>query len=237
MTPTEELEQRSDEWRQARVGCVTASGVGDLVSRNKPKKGQTIGEYSAKRANYFDAIVAERMTGRPQDWKEVWSLTQRSELEPEARDCYTFYTGNEVQLVGFVQHPEIENAGASPDGLITVDGMLEIKCLDPKNHLKLFEGDLSVMYEYLPQMDFGLACTGRQWCDFLSYCPWMKEERFKSFIQRVPRDEQRISSLETSVREFLAEVDAKVQRILATGNGRSVLTQQLEESLAVESHV
>lgn len=237
MIDTEGLIQRSDEWRDARCGCVTASSVSDIVARNKPKKGQTVGEYSARRANYFDAIVAERMTGKPQDWKEVWSLTQRSELEPEARDCYSFYSGNEVQLVGFVQHPKIGNAGASPDGLIDADGMLEIKCLDPKNHLKLFEGDESIMREYLPQMDFGLACTGRQWCDFLSYCPWMKEERFKSFIQRVPRNEKRIASLEISVEEFLAEVDAKIGRLLAIAAGKTPLEVVLEKSLAVASEM
>lgn len=208
MIATEELEQRSEAWREARVGCVTASGVGDIVKQNKN------GSWSAKRANYLDAIVAERMTGKPQDWKEVWSLTQRSEMEPEARACYTFYTGNEVQLVGFVQHPSIPWAGASPDGLINDDGMLEIKCLDAKNHIKLIEGDESIMYEYLPQMNFGLGCTGRQWCDFLSYCPAMKDEELKSFVRTVHRSEDGISMLESTVREFLAEVEAKVAKVM-----------------------
>lgn len=230
---TEQLEQRSDAWREARVGCVTASGVGDLVKQNKN------GSWSAKRANYLDAVVAERMTGKPQDWKEVWSLTQRAELEPEARACYTFYTGNECQVVGFVQHPTIEMAGASPDGLIGDDGMLEIKCLDPKNHLKLFEGDESIVQEYMPQMVFGMACTKRHWCDFESYCPTMKDEELRSYIHRVPRNEKAILDLEKSVKDFLAEVDAKVERIKAAMMGRSPLELTLAKSInhLEKSHV
>lgn len=202
------LEQRSEEWRLARCGSVTASKVADIVRTNKN------GSFSAKRQNYFDLLVAERLTGRPQDWKEVRSLTERAELEPDARACYTFYTGRECQIVGFIQHPTIVNAGCSPDALVGDSGMLEIKCLDPANHVKLLAGDESVLMEYLPQMHFGLACTERQWCDFLSYCPAMKDEDLKSYIRRVPRADEGIAMLENSVREFLAEVDNRVAEIL-----------------------
>lgn len=201
------FEQRSIEWRMARVGCVTASKVADIVRTNQN------GKFSAKRASYFDMIVAERMTGKPQDWKEVRSLTERADMEPEARACYTFYTGEEVTLVGFIQHPTIENAGASPDGLIGDDGMLEIKVLDPANHVKLLAGDESVMHEYLPQMQFGMACAGRAWCDFLSYCPTMKDAALKDFRRRVPRDDKNIAELEFEVERFLACVDEKVQAL------------------------
>lgn len=207
MTDTAQLEQRSLDWRMARCGAVTASKVGDIIKTNQN------GKFSAKRANYFDAILAERMTGKPQDWKEVASLTARADMEVDARACYTFYTGTACDLVGFVQHPTIPNAGASPDAILGQDGMLEIKCLDPANHIKLLSGDASVMHEYLPQMQFGLACTERAWGDFMSFCPTMKDEGHRKFIRRVLRDDPNIAAIESAVRTFLAEVDRQVEAL------------------------
>jgi hypothetical protein len=210
---TAELEQRSLEWRMARCGAVTASKVSDVIKTINGGKA-----YSAKRANYLDMIVAERITGKPQDWKEVKSLTDRAEMEPDARACYSFYTGNEVSLVGFVQHPSIERAGASPDGIVRRSGMIEIKCLDAGNHLKLFSGDDSVMLEYLPQVHFGMACTGRKWCDFVAFNPTMPEE-IKMFRRRIERDEKVIAAIESEVRKFIAEVDTRVAHIFSRNGG------------------
>src|SRR6266576_4528300 len=206
---TEELLQRSPEWRQSRAGHVTASKVGDLLKTNRN------GAYSAKRANYFDLIVAERVTGKPQDWKEIRSLEERAKLEPAARAWYTLMTGNDVEEVGFIKHPTIEFSGASPDGLLKKSGGLEIKCLDAGNHLKLFSEDtrIAVLTEYLPQVHFGMACTGRKWWDLIAFNPTMPES-MRMFRQTIKRDEKIIAAIELAVREFLAEVDAKVRRIL-----------------------
>lgn len=206
------LEQRSEEWRLARCGSVTASRVADLIKINKN------GSFSAKRAAYFNELVAERITKRPQDWKEIRSLTERAELEPDARACYSFYTGNEVEIVGYVKHPKIENAGASPDGLIGRDGMIEIKALDAANHVRLLAGDDSVMFEYLPQVHFGMACTKRKWCDFVAFNPTMPED-MKLYRRTIERDEICITEIEKAVRQFLAEVDARVAEILQARAG------------------
>lgn len=230
MIDTTQLEQRSEEWRLARTGCVTASRVGDLIKTIKS------GNFSAKRANYFNEIVAERITGRPQDWKEIKSLTDRAEMEPDARACYLFYTGSEVETVGFVPHPAIERAGASPDGLIRTDGMIEVKCMDATNHIRLVSGDDSVMDEYLPQVYFGMACTGRTWCDFVAFNPTMPEE-LKLFVRRFERDEKEITRIEAGVIAFLAEVDARVNQILARTRGESPLVNALEASLAMAKGV
>lgn len=213
MIKTEDLEQRSDAWRIARCGAVTASRVSHVIKTINGGKA-----YSAKRANYLDMIVAERITRQPQDWREVRSLTDRAEMEPDARACYSFYTGNEVSLVGFVQHPSIERAGASPDGTVRKSGMIEIKCLDAGNHLKLLSSDDSVMLEYLPQVHFGMACTGRKWCDFVAFNPTMPEE-MKMFRRRIDRDESLIAAIEAEVRKFIEEVDARVAQLR---NGHSL---------------
>lgn len=203
--------QRTDAWRQDRCGKVTASRVGDIIKTINGGKA-----YSAKRANYFNELVAERLTNKPQDWKEVKSLTDRAEMEPQAVACYEFYSGYRVDLSGFIQHPEIEFAGSSPDGLIQKDGGLEIKCLDGGNHVKLF-GDRpeDVMDEYLPQVNFNMACTGREWWDFIAFNPHMPEH-MKMFRRTIRRDENCIKLLETAVIEFIAEVDQRVALLMKT---------------------
>lgn len=198
--------QRTPEWYQARCGRATASRIVDIITRTRNGWGHA-------RAKYLDQLVAERLCGRPQDMRRIKSLDDRADLEPEARAAYSFYTDNEIELVGFIPHPTIENAGASPDGLVNSDGMLEIKALDAANHHKLFAGDLSPLEDYLPQVHFGMACTERKWCDLVAYCPIMPEE-LKMFRQPIQRDDDLITRLESAVKEFLAEVDAKVAMLM-----------------------
>lgn len=204
---SEQFEQGTLEWRMDRVGFATASRIADIVKTNQN------GKHSAKRAKYFDELVAERLTGQPQDWKEVASLEARKALEPEARAAYTFDTGAEVAETGFIKHPTIEWAGASPDGLVKRSGMVEIKCFDAANHFKLFDERAdSVIGEHLPQVYFGMACTGRTWCDFVAFNP-TAPPMLKLFIKRFERDEAKIALLETAVKEFLAEVGERVLKL------------------------
>lgn len=223
------MEQRTPEWYQARCGKVTASRIADVVARTQ--KG-----WGAARGKYMDQLVAERLSGRPQDMRNVRSMTDRAEMEPEARIAYEFYTDRSIELVGFVPHPSIDNAGASPDGNVSVDGGVEIKCLDAANHTKLLLGDDSPMLDYQPQMDFQMACTGNRWVDFVAYCPIMPEV-LKLIVNRVDRSDDRITKIEVEVVQFLAEVDAKVQQVLGRSNGKSSLTVALEQSLAEKTHV
>lgn len=208
--------QRTKEWHQQRCGKATGSRVSDVIARTQ--KG-----WGAARAKYMKQLVAERLCGHPQEKRAVKSMDDRSDLEPEARAAYSFYTGNEVELVGFVDHPTILNAGSSPDGLVSHDGMIEIKCFDSDKHVDLLSGDDSALLDHLPQVHFELACTGRQWCDLAAYNPIMPEE-LKLFIRRIERDADVIEKLETIVKEFLEEVDARVQKVLAlaTNGGRHV---------------
>src|SRR5688572_8719913 len=121
------MEQRSPEWFAARCGKVTASRIGDMLARTQ--KG-----WGAPRKHYLNALVGERLTGRPSPQRVVASMERRLELEPEARTAYEFYSDNDVTEVGFIDHPTIPFAGCSPDGLIGDDGGLEIKNCDPATH-------------------------------------------------------------------------------------------------------
>jgi hypothetical protein len=226
------LTQRTRDWFQARCGFATASKAFDITTRNKN------GAWSAKRTNYLYHVVAERLTGFPQGMRYVRSLEERSDLEPEARRAYAFYFDRDIREVGFIHHPTIEKAGASPDGYIEHDGLLEIKALDAAQHIKLLEegpAAQDILDEYWPQVDFGMSCTDKSWCDFVSYCPFMKDEELRLYVRTRHRDENRIIILDDMVKEFLEEVDAKADQIRRRGvNGKEAsLLAELTGSIGI----
>jgi predicted phage-related endonuclease len=134
-----------------------------------------------------------------------------TETEPEARDAYCFYQGVTVDQVAFVPHPKIDQAGASPDGLVGDDGLVEIKCPNTATHLETLLGQ-AVPAKYADQMQFQMACTGRKWCDFVSYDPRMPEH-MRLFVRRVQRDDARINHLETEIASFLFEMAVKLSEL------------------------
>src|SRR5689334_15414530 len=136
-----------------------------------------------------------------------------TETEPEAREAYSFRQDVDVVEVGFVDHPQIEMSGASPDGLIGEDGLLELKCPQTATHIATLLGQ-SVPAKYLTQIQWQLACTGRAWCDFASYDPRLPES-MRLFVQRVQRDDDEIKRLEALVVDFLGEVDETVAKLRA----------------------
>lgn len=222
------MEQHTQKWWDDRRGKATASRMGDLTRKLKR------GGWGADRDNYLREKVAERVTGRNRDRKKVASLDHRLELEPDARAEYEFCYECEVTTVGFIDHPRIPNAGASPDGLVGSEGGLEIKCLDSQGHIDLILAG-GIDEDYVLQCLFGMACTGRQWWDFVAYCPEMPPEG-RLWVQRVERDEAKIADLESAVIEFLAEVDEKVAQVKSLMRGSTPLEQALESSIASLVH-
>jgi hypothetical protein len=200
------------------------------MARNKPKKGQDVGEWSARRYNYLAEKVAERVTGKPRDRRKIASLDERLELEPDARAAYEFYNDTTIELVGFVDHPRIPFAGCSPDGLVGADGGVEIKCCDSPAHIETITA-AAIDPDYLYQIHFNMACTERLWWDFVAFNPEMPEEG-KLWVKRIERDDIMIAKIEKEVIEFLAEVDQKVEQVMATLKGSTPLEAALSESLA-----
>lgn len=198
------IEQGSPEWLALRCGKVTASKIADMLAKTKTGWG-------AGRANYRAQLVAERLTGMVAETYSNAAMEWGTEKEAEARDAYSFYQGADVELVGFVPHPTIVMSGASPDGRVGADGMVEIKCPNTATHIETLLGG-EVPGKYRLQMMWQLACDGRRWCDFVSYDPRMPED-MRLFVRRIERDDARIAELETEVRAFLAEVDETVARL------------------------
>ena len=196
--------QGSPEWFAARCGCVTASRVADVVAKTKSG-------YSTSRANYAAQLIAERLTGEVAESFTNAAMQWGTATEPEARLNYEFMVNASVIEVGFVEHPSIADAGASPDGMVGDDGLVEIKCPNTATHIDTLLGG-SVPAKYETQMQWQMACTGRQWCDFVSFDPRLPEA-MRLFIQRVNRDDARIKELESEVVGFLTEIRAKVDAL------------------------
>lgn len=198
------MEQRSDEWFSARLGKVTASRIADVVARTKTGWG-------ASRKNYMAELVAERLTGVRADGFVSAAMQWGTDMEPEARTAYEFYRDATVVEVGFMPHPTIAHSGASPDGLVGDDGLVEIKCPGTSAHIDTLLG-ATVPEKYVMQMQWQMACSGRLWCDFVSYDPRLPES-MRVFCDRIKRDDEQIASLEAAVTEFLAELQRTVDQL------------------------
>lgn len=203
----EQIEQGSPEWLALRVGKVTGSRVADMMKKLKD------GKPAASRKDYAFDLALERLTGESQshDLSNVKWVQDGKEREPEARDLYAFMRGVEVQQIGFATHDTVPMFGASPDALVGEDGLLEIKCPKPKTHLEYLLAGVAPE-DYTPQMDAEMACTGRKWCDFVSYHPAFPAQS-QLFVVRYFRNDERIAELEREVVKFNAEVDEIVRQI------------------------
>ena len=196
--------QGSAEWLAARAGCLTASAIADMLAKTKT------GE-AASRANLRARLVAERLTGIPQDGFSNAAMQWGNEQEPFARAAYEIHSGNLVDQTGLVMHPSIPYAGASPDGLVDDCGLVEIKCPNTATHIKyLLSGD--VPKEYQPQMLWQMECTERKWCDFVSFDPRMPSH-LQLFVVRFDRDEGRLNDVRAEAVKFLAEVDSMINQL------------------------
>jgi putative phage-type endonuclease len=199
-----EIIQGSTEWFAIRCGLVTASKVADVVAKTKSGP-------SASRATYMGQLIAERLTGTVQESFTNAAMQWGTEREPDARAAYEFRTDATVEQVGFVVHPTITMSGASPDGMVAADGLVEIKCPNTSGHIETLLGR-AVPGKYLTQVQWQLASTGRKWCDYVSFDPRLPES-MSLFVKRVHRDDRMIQDLETQVIEFIAEMDRKLAEL------------------------
>jgi hypothetical protein len=198
------MQQQSPEWFAARCGKVTASRVADIIAKTKTG-------YSASRENYLAQLVCERMTQKPAESYSNAAMQWGTDQEPFARAAYEANKDVLVEEVGFVVHPTIEGAGASPDGLVGVFGLVEIKCPNTATHIQTLL-DQKVPEKYNTQMQWQMACTGRHWCDFVSFDPRMAEG-LQLFIKRVEYDPIYVAHLEKEVINFLMDVEDKIQQL------------------------
>lgn len=200
------MTQGTPEWHAQRCGKITASRLGDLLAKTKSGWG-------ASRANYLAELVAERMTGVVADSYVTAAMAWGHAQEEAARAAYSFHVNQDVVTIDFVDHPEIARSGASPDGLVGDDGLVEIKCPNTATHIATLRG-AEIAQGYRFQMQWQMACTGRVWCDFVSFDPRLPEE-LQLHVRRVRRDDRLIAELEREVRAADAEVEATIAELRA----------------------
>jgi len=198
-------EQRTPEWFAERLGKITASRIADVVGKTKS------GGYGAARKNYMAELLCQRLTGQQEEKFTSAAMQHGTDTEPAARAMYMLETGADVTETGFIPHPSIAMSGASPDGLVGEDGLIEIKCPNTATHLEFLQSR-KPKHEYLLQMQWQMACTGRQWCDFVSYDDRLPEKLAYRCI-RVPRDDKLIAELEEEAVKFLNELDETVRQL------------------------
>ena len=194
--------QGTPEWLAGRAGRVTASMISAVLM--KPE--------TAGYRDYQAQLVAEILTGKPQgsDYTNV-HMQFGTETEPLARSAYEAETGFSVDEVGLCIHPTIDRSGASPDGLVSNSGLVEIKCPKVATHLAYLIAGV-VPAGYKNQMMWQMACTGRDWCDFVSFRPDLPEH-LQLFLIRFHRDQKEIDKLEIAVNAFLATVDEMIKKL------------------------
>lgn len=198
------MEQLSPEWFAARLGKVTASRVADVLATRK-------GQESTVRAKYKMQLVTERLTNMKTDTYMNQAMQDGIDREPTAREIYEHLKNVKVIETGFVNHHTIEMAGASPDGLVGDDGIIEIKCpIETTHTTNLLEKKLPSKYK--PQVQFQLASTKRRWCDFISFNPNF-EPRLQLSVVRVERDDEYIEKIEFEILKFLAEVELLINEL------------------------
>jgi putative phage-type endonuclease len=193
------IEQGTDRWFEQRLGKVTASRIADVLM--KPS--------TAGFQNYKAQLICERLTGERSETFTSAAMQHGTETEPQAAAIYQLSTGVAVEEVGFIEHPNIKMSGASPDRLVDGDGLLEIKCPQKTKHIKNLLGE-KIDRAYLLQMQWQMACTERDYCDFVSFNPEFPFEMRLS-IQTIYRDDAKIAEIEEAVKSFnsivLNEID------------------------------
>lgn len=197
--------QGSEAWLLQRAGHCTASRFKDVLARIKN------GE-AAIRRNYRTQLVTERLTGRPCESYTNAAMEWGTNTEPFAREAYEAITGAWVDPAPFMPHPEIKWVGASPDGLIGDDGMIEIKCpYQSTVHVEALQSGMPA--EHIAQVQGNLWVNGRRYCDFICFDPRMPEH-LRIYVQRIERDPVFIENLAAEVCNFLAECDAAYLKLM-----------------------
>jgi putative phage-type endonuclease len=197
------IEQGTDAWKQLRRGKVTASRVADIIAKTKTG-------YSTSRDKYMTQLLLERLTGTIAESYTNAAMEHGIEQEPFARAKYEGYASTLVEQVAFIDHPTIPMSGASPDGLVMDDGLVELKAPMSHTHLESILGGIDD--QYMPQVQWQMAVTGRSYTDLCSYDPRFPEH-LQLVVKRIPRDDDYIAKLEKEVIKFLAELDDKVNKV------------------------
>lgn len=190
-----ECEQGSPEWKQARIGLITASMFRTARSTKKD------GSWTAAALDYAFAVALERISGEPsKDGYQTWEMARGNALEPEARAVHAMEINKPILHAG-IAISECGKFGASADGFIGEDGGAEYKCLIAPSSLRevVVNNDIS---KYEDQIYGGMWITGREWWDFCLYCPSLEAINKPLWRWRYTRNDAYIEQMERDLNMF-----------------------------------
>lgn len=217
--------QGTQLWFETRLGMLTSSRIADAIAKRKRNPKEPLQAYLDLRMD----LAVERVTRKPAEHFVSQWMERGAELEPLARAAYELRTDASVSSVDFVLHPTMEWCGCSPDGITGEEGLIEIKCPKRNTHAEYLLGEVAPE-QYVPQMMWQMACTGRQWTDFVSYHPDFPDP-LDLFICRLNRDGQSIAVMEAEATVFLKETADLTMRL------RHGLEGMLRESLVPRAQI
>lgn len=229
--------QNTNDWYKARLGHFTGSQVGRLMKKGRGKDA----EWSADAITYIKEVVAERLINPVildiEDlFDQYLDMTQASskmiawghDNEDKALGAYTSITKNKVTHCGSLPHETIGSFWDSPDGIILdANGVVEVKCPAPKTHadylinVRTPEDLLALKPEYYWQAIAHMAVTGTEWCDWMSYCPFLKPSLFVLTIERIDGEIARLIERISKAEEMASEMYAKAKGIKSSGGHSS----------------
>lgn len=188
-------------WLRSRAGKLTASRMNDALALKRD------GTPTEARSKLLRELLAERLTGESVRHFVTDAMAWGLEREAEAKAAYEAETGIIIAEAGFFDHPEIDGLGATPDGLIERDGLIETKCPQTSTMVEWVMAGV-VPEQHKSQMIVQLACTGRAWCEFVAFDPRIRDARRRLFVRRyTPTAEETEKTLD-GARRFLADLDA-----------------------------
>ena len=197
-----EMPQLSDEWFAVKCGKISASNMSAVLAKGRGNS------ESKTRKSYMCRLIAERLSGMPQETYTNGSMQWGIETEPQAREAYEMAKLDTVKQVGFIEVNEY--LGCSPDGLVGEDGLLEVKCPNTSTHIQyILDGKMPA--EYVLQVQTQLWVCERQWCDFVSFDPRVTVRPF--WCIRVERDEKKIQDISDGVDAFVEEMETLIAKI------------------------
>ncbi len=192
-------EQNTPEWFAAKCGVPSASNFDKIIT--------STGKPSTQKKKYLYRLAGECITKVAEETYQNAAMLRGTEMQVEALSFYELTNGNTVQNTGFCLKDGKFLYGASPDGLVGKDGMIEIKCPNLATHVGYIIGDV-LPTDYFQQVQGQLLVSDRKWVDFMSYYPGMKP-----FIIRVKRDDGFIAKLQFEVEIMCREIEALVKKI------------------------
>lgn len=195
--------QGSEEWHNARLGKITASRLKDVMAKTKSG-------YSASRKNYMIELICQKLSGVAEQGYCNAAMQRGIDLEAVARSVYEADKGVFVEEQGFILHPVGTGFGASPDGLVGENGLIEIKCPNTSTHVDFLKTG-KPKREYILQMHGQMLTTGRVWCDFVSYDDRLPGLEYKCV--RVDYDKELANEIIIEVSKFINEMDKEIEEI------------------------